>query len=256
MSRYKAGLYNLVGLVALIAVFWIIKTAFQMVAFRPLGNTENYLEAQLTADQPPALVAGSLAQPVSSSNFIDLAITAAPTASQIITSPLKSVTVDIWFLSKPMQFSAKKLFASRLERACTAGGQAIYYIEFTEEGLNQYLNYWFGNQVEKWRLRNAWLELKPGGIVINADIDLGVGWQRIGGVFQLEANERQFAFAGVDIGGQLYATPPAGPVADAIHQLEADGNRALRELLFVDAAGNLHIQRISINEHGAQITAY
>lgn len=256
MSRYKAGFSNLVGLVALIAIFWVIGTAFQMVAFRPMGNTGNYLEAGFAANQPPALVAGSLAQPVPTSNSTDLAVTAAPTASQIITSPLESVTVDIWFLSKPKQFPAKKLFASRLERACAAAGQPAYYIEFTEEGLNQYLDYWFGNQAKKWRLRNTWFDLKPGGIVINADIDWGVGWQRIGGVFQLEANGRQFVFVGVDIGGQLYAAPPAGPLADAIHQLEADGNRALRELLFVDAAGDLRIQHISINEYGAQIMAY
>ncbi|NOR82095.1 MAG: hypothetical protein GQ526_01220, partial [Ardenticatenales bacterium] len=78
----------------------------------------------------------------------------------------------------------------------------------------------------------------------------------VGAVLMLDASGRQFILAGVDIDGRFYNVPPEGPVADLTQQLESEGNRALRELVFLDAAGELRIRHINVSQDGAQILAY
>lgn len=218
----------------------ILWAALQAVAFQPRGETALYFENNIARAAP----LNSVWPPVTS----DRAYTP---------EPLTSVTVDIWFLDTPEAFSAETIFAERLERGYTDTGQLAYYIEFNEAGLDQYLNYWFGAWAqETLPLRNTRAALKPGGLIIYAEVNLGVRWQKVGAVFNLDESGRQFTLVGVDLDGQLLASPPSGPIAEGVRILEENGNRALRELTIIDPDGNLSIQQIVLTEDKAQIIAY
>ncbi len=234
--RNQSWLFNL--------CLWLIIASLliagiQSITFQPQGKTEAYFERQSNR---------RLAAPIEG-----LAIS--PTALDA-PQPLNSVEVDIWFLPAPRVFSAEHIFAKRLERGRTTGGQVAYFIEFDEAGLNQYLNYWFGAWAKQnTHLRNAYMDLKPGGVIVYGEVDLGTRWQRAGAVFSLDESGRQFVFAGVDMAGELLAAPPYGPLTEGIKALTENGNRALRELRFIDPEGDLYIQQIVLSDNTAQIAA-
>lgn len=215
---------------------WGITEVARRFGLQPRGQTDAYLSQFSASNQPvPMSDAGQLTD---------------DEAAQA----LDAVTIEIWFLDGPTTFYDDEIFAERLERSQTPEDGLVYLIEFDEAGVNQYLNYWFGGGIES-GLENVWFDLKPGGIVMYADVDLNGQWQRSGAVFHLDETQRQFVFDGVDIDGQLYAAPPYGPVAESFTLLEKSGNRALRELKFVDADGELYIEQIVLSEDGAVILA-
>lgn len=249
MSRNK----TLVGgcLAALFLLFCItaaaIAIALNIAGVRLSGRTESHL----TQTTPPPTIAWAtptLASPLTVVN------TPAPDAPQ----SLDEVQIDLSLLPQPRTYTADQVHAERLERGETADGQTAYYIEYDEAGFNSYMHTWLVNVNNRQadRLQNVWFDLKPGGIMIYADVDLVIGQQRMGALFTLDESGRQFVFQGVEIGGQLLSVAPAGEIANAVSQLEANANQALRDLTFLDATGPLTIQQITISEDRAQILAY
>jgi hypothetical protein len=248
-----------VGVVIVIAP---AAAALRLAGFRSEGSTDDFLKEQASVSRPT--IQWSAQSPSSA------ALTPTPGATRSVAGagpapvdvhsedgPLDTVLVDVWFLSQPMTFHASEVFAERLERGRTEEGQVAYYIEFDQEGVNTYLDYWFGAAIaQEERVQNAWIDLVPGGAVVYADVNLEVGWQHVGAAFMLDASGRQFILAGVDIDGRLYSTPPGGSIAELTDRLEAQGNRALNSLVFLDPAGQLTVQQISISEDRAQILAY
>jgi hypothetical protein len=241
--------------------------ALRLVGFRFEGKTDDQWDQQATAPLPsiqwpnePAPTPAPTATPAADSpsdGALPAPIAPPPAGPPPGPEPLSAVVVDIWFLSEPGTFYAREIHADRLERGQTQDGRVAYYVEFSEEGLNAYLRRWFAAYVEHAnRVRNAWVDLKPGGAVAYADVNLEVGWQRIGAILMLDASGRQLILAGVDVDGRFYSTPPGGRIAELAAELESVSNRALRELTFVDPAGRLTIQQISISEEGAQVLAY
>jgi hypothetical protein len=210
-----------------------LANAWPLLALRSNGQTSVYFEKQAALGARPAI--------------------AWPKANQ----SLDSVDITIWFLPTQETFYAQDIFAKRLERGQTADGQVAYFIDFDEASLTQYLNYWFANWAARYvNFRNAQVALKPSGLIIYGDVDLGTHWQRVGAVFNLDESGRQFNFVGVDIDGQLMSIPPAGPIATAAMALTVNGNRALQDLKFIDPAGTLSIQQIVLTEDGAQIVVH
>jgi hypothetical protein len=96
--------------------------------------------------------------------------------------------------------------ASDLVTGSSESGQPIARASFTEaqllaicaqqsmicrEGNNQY--------------RSVALDLRPGGAVVYADVNVGgLAWQRVGVVFQLDNTRTVLRVAGVDVNGGLY----------------------------------------------------
>jgi hypothetical protein len=248
-----------VGIVLVIAPAAV---ALRLAGFRSEGSTDDYLSEQASV-APPTIrwPAGSapLAPLTPTPNAASPADGASspPATAGPLPEPLDELLVDVWFLSGPTTFYAADIHAERLERGRVEDSKLAYYIEFDQVGINACLSHWFGVYVaQEERVRNAWIDLQPGGAVVYADVNLELGWQRAGAVFMLDASGRQLVLVGVDIDGRLYSTPPAGSIADLVAQLEAETNRALRELIFLDSAGQLAIQRISISQDRVQILAY
>ncbi|MCA9905518.1 MAG: hypothetical protein KC547_16795 [Anaerolineae bacterium] len=91
------------------------------------------------------------------------------------------------------------------------------------------------------RFQNVSIDLRPGGAIVYADVtvpELGSVSQRVGAVMRVDASGRQIEFAGVDIGGTLYAAAP-GNLSSQIAEYEQAANNALQELI-VQAGGSLY----------------
>jgi hypothetical protein len=265
MSRRKWAFTGCAVLVVLMVGIVLVATpaaiALRLAGFRSKGRTGDFLDERASAVPPTIQWSGQAAALPTPTAPADgsAPAPAAPAGSggPSDVGPLDRVVVDIWFLSQPTAFSAGDTFARRLERGRIEDGALAYYIEFDQAGINTYLNCWFGGYVaQEPRVRNVWLDLKPGGAIVYAEVDLEVGWQGVGAVFMLDASGRQLILAGVDMDGRLYSTPPEGQVASLVARLESESNRALRELAFVDPAGRLTVQRISLGEDLVQILAY
>jgi hypothetical protein len=265
MSRRRWALTGCAVLVVLLVGIVLVGTpaaiALRLAGFRSEGRTDDFLSERASAVPPTIQWSDQPAPPPTPTAAADGAApaSAAPAGSAAASGsgPLDPVVVDIWFLSQPAAFSRSDTFARRLERGRTDDGALAYYIEFDQAGINTYLNTWFGGYVaQEPRVRNVWLDLKPGGAIVYAEVNLEVGWQGVGAVFMLDASGRQLILAGVDMDGRLYSTPPDGQIASLVAQLESESNRALRELTFVDPAGRLTVRRISLGEDLVQILAY
>lgn len=233
--------------------------ALRLAGFRAEGITDDYLA---NAAARPAIVWQALAgtpTPVGTPSGAGEEYSTGDVLSSVQDAPqtLDSVTVDVWFLDQPYVFYPQEIFTKQLERGVNENGDLAYYIAFNQEGINTYLNYWFSDAIQsEARIKDAWLDLRPGGAVLYADVDLEVGWQRAGAVFMLDSSGTQLILAGVDIAGQLYSTPPEGRIADLAGQLEIEVNKALSSLTFIDTAGELTIQTIQISDDEVQVLAY
>lgn len=90
------------------------------------------------------------------------------------------------------------------------------------------------------RYRDVNIDLRPGGAVVYAEVDLGVVWQRVGIVLQLGMDRTRFESPGVDIAGSVYpldALPPAAAGASGtVNEIVTLANDVLRQLA-VNAAG-------------------
>jgi hypothetical protein len=85
-------------------------------------------------------------------------------------------------------------------------------------------------------VRNASFDLRPGGVVVNADLYVPQlnAWQRVGVVMTFSG--RQVRVSGVDMNGQLYTAPP-GEIGSRINDIEAEANRLLTQIQ-VSAGGS------------------
>lgn len=175
---------------------------------------------------------------------------------------LPGTTITIWFLDGPRFFPADTTFAREMSRGQTEDGKLAYYIAFDEAGFNRYLTYWFlppGDELNQSLegLRDPRVDLTPGGLVLNADVNVGGVWKRAGLVYTLDENAPQLHFIGIEFDGQLIGAVPGSFLDDRVGKaLERVANRALRELTFIDGTGaHLTINRIAIDEDQAVVLA-
>ncbi|MBC7811838.1 MAG: hypothetical protein H7175_11860 [Burkholderiales bacterium] len=90
------------------------------------------------------------------------------------------------------------------------------------------------------QFRVSQFDLRPGGVVAygEAYVPQLNRWQALGVVMQLE-NSRQFRVVGIDINGQLFATPPDPNIQQLVAQAEQVGNDTLTQLA-ISAGGTTY----------------
>lgn len=126
----------------------------------------------------------------------------------------------------------------------SVSGESLAVAAFTEAGLNelcrQRSTICSPNSNDP-RLRNARIDLRPGGAVVYADVSipqLGGIEQTAGVVLRWDAAARRAVFAGVDLNGTLYGSPPQG-LGDTINEIEQRTNDLIQQLS-VDAGGGVY----------------
>jgi len=132
-----------------------------------------------------------------------------------------------------------------------AGGAPLATASFTEPSLlalcNQRSTVCSGSDG---RYRNAGIDLRSGGAIIYADVNIGSGlWQRVGVVLRLDASRTRFDLVGVDIEDVLYdpASAPGG-IGDSVDEIEATGNDVLRQVALETGGQNYALSEVIIDD--------
>ncbi len=131
----------------------------------------------------------------------------------------------------------------------TGGGQAAV-VEFSE---SQLMNLCYERSTVctggNGQIRNAQLDLRPGGGVVYADVylrDVGL-WQNVGAVFRLDSSGRQLEIVGVDVGGTLYSLP-ANALGEQVRQALDEGNALLNEAVLEAGGGQYRLADVQITD--------
>ncbi|MDX1993094.1 MAG: hypothetical protein SF029_11925 [bacterium] len=133
----------------------------------------------------------------------------------------------------------------------TNAGTPIARASFTEAGLlqicNQRSTVCSGTDG---RFRNASIDLRPGGAVVYADVNLTSGfWQRIGVVLQLDGSRTRFSVVGVDIDGVLYNPASApGEIGGSIDEIERTGNDILQQVALETGGQSYTLTEVIIDD--------
>lgn len=86
------------------------------------------------------------------------------------------------------------------------------------------------------RYRRLAVDLQPGGLVLSADVDLGIRWQRMGLLLLHDEDSVSLSPAGILLEDELYAIPESGALA---RMLLPTGRRAQRALYALTIVGPL-----------------
>ena len=232
-QQTKIALWGCGGILGACALILIIvgpvALALSLFGFRSLGDTDQYIETIAATPQPTldwmslqsgqALgTVGSLPQPL---------VAVMPQT----VAPLAQVRVQIQGQTAVVDTSAAH--AERVEQGQTSTGQTTYYAEYTEAGANaladDLLTQYAPPELRD-QLRNPEIEFRPRVVVLRAEASLPpLGWQPTAVILLFNEAGTQFTVSGVEVAGQLFATPPSGPIAEWVALLLTEGNKALRE---------------------------
>jgi hypothetical protein len=177
--------------------------------------------------------------------------------------PLPGTTITVWFLKGPRFFSADTIFADDLSRGRTQDGELAYHIQFSEEGFNQYMSYWFFPSDEDLKpivegIRDPHIDLTPGGLTLYADVKIGDAWKPAGLLYELDENATLLKFRALQIDGTAVTTLPDSFLdKDVGGTIERLANHALSDLAFIDdqTGEHLSIHQIYIDDDKAEVLA-
>lgn len=113
-------------------------------------------------------------------------------------------------------------------------GTTTYLLTIDEESLNRLI--WellFPQSQEKGRYRDSTIDLQPGGLVLYADVHLGIRWQRAGLLLTQDQGALTLSPAGVVVDGNLYAMPEPGSLAQLLLPDVRPARRAVEDLVIV-----------------------
>ncbi len=98
--------------------------------------------------------------------------------------------------------------------------------------------------------RNVAVDLRPGGAVVYADVNVGgLAWQRVGVVFQLDNTRTALRVAGIDVNGGLYdySTLPA-ELAARVDEIDRLTNDVLRQMAIQAGGERYTLSEIIIDD--------
>jgi len=206
--------------------------ALRAGGFESLGDTEQVVE-QMAAESAVVAAAPAITgnQNVSSALIVD----AGPLGRRSLTTNSPSVAIQI---------------------GQSAGGTALMQASVNEDDLldlcKQYSPYCQANGTP---LRNATVDLRPGGLIIRGEFlvpTLNI-WQRAGVVIRLRDGSNRVEVTGVDLDGQLFAAPPDG-FGELVVEMEQTANQVLQQLTVQAEGQSFRLDNIFIDDATATMT--
>jgi hypothetical protein len=180
-------------------------------------------------------------------------------ASEALNStPLPDMMVVIWFLPEPTYVAADQLSAQEVLQGTNEDGALTYYISYTEGGFNAYIYYWYTQLVQPQipELTNPYVDVRPGAMMIYADVLMGEALMRVGMLYELDEKGTQVQFRGVELDGQLILAEDGSFLDEQGLLVENLANRALSELVFLDPSGKeLAISQLSLGDDSVEVLA-
>ena len=116
-------------------------------------------------------------------------------------------------------------------------GETTYLLTISEDALNGLVEeHILPEAREDTHYDNVALDLQPGGLIVYADVDLGIRRQRVGLLLLQDEGTSSLSTAGVVLDGELHAAPESGSVA---RWLLPTGRQAERVLYGLTVVGPL-----------------
>lgn len=218
------GLIGLMGCLIVSGVglllFWpvIAGVGLQAVGFAPQGDINTVLEQ--AAPAPTVVVQNPVSPPqavVNLGSYGTQTLDTASTANVVIGSSESGAPVAV------VSYTEAQLMALCVQRSpeCANGND---------------------------QFRNTRIDLRPGGAVIYADVNLGGMWQTVGGVLQFDAASRRLDVAGVELGGLVYSAPPSSEITSLISRFETTANDLIQQLSLQAGGAQYRLDTIQFDE--------
>jgi len=167
-----------------------------------------------------------------------------------------SVEVTLPDVAEPLTVLPDEHGASVIGDASTPG-KTVYLLTVDEAGLNQFVSREIlPNRTGGDRYRDLTIDLQPGGLVLYADVDLGLRRQRMGLVLLHQEESQTLSPAGVVLDGELYELPEGTSPARALLPVGRQTRRALWGLTIVGPLpGEAHVQAVQFHPDRLQVLA-
>lgn len=204
---------------------------------------------------------------------VEMALSAAPAGVQEVPTgdplgaPVESVVVVCpgccSRCDTPWTRSSEELHVLELTGRADANGRPEYRFVFDEEGFNRFFEDWLAPWLPRvWDTpcRNVRIDLREGGMVVHADVDLDAGeteprdsahdrWQRVGAVVSPDTAGSRLVPLGLSIGEAFYDLPETGPLATAASEVETLVDETMDRLAIVGPLdGEAYVTEIAIAE--------
>ncbi len=136
------------------------------------------------------------------------------------------------YLPQPLNLTPADLGAGAITGDATTPGVSAYTLALDEAALNDALRRHFLPDDGSDRYRDLWIDLQPGGLILYADVNLGLSWQRMG-LLLLQEGETSLTPTGLVLDEELYGLPDEGFLAQAVPRVQSTTEQALEALTLV-----------------------
>ncbi len=158
-------------------------------------------------------------------------------------------------LAEPLNLTPTDLEGLEIIGETTTPGVSTYLLTLDEASLNEFLRRWFlPDGAINDRFRDLWVDLQPGGLILYADVNVGLRWQRMGLLlFQMET---ALIPTGLVLDKDIYALPDAGFLAQVIPSVQSISEQALEDLTLVGPLpGEANVSQVQFRPDRLQILA-
>ena len=167
---------------------------------------------------------------------------------------------QIDFLLPPHVRDPEPLAASDLGSASFAGeeatpGSSNYLLVLDQVALNTFVNRWLLSENSgRASYREVWVDLQPGGLILFADVNLGLRWQRAGLLFVQDGATLQATR--LILGDESFALPGSGILSGRVASTAVQPQRFIEDLVVTGPlAGEARIQDLRIHPDRIEVHA-
>jgi hypothetical protein len=157
-------------------------------------------------------------------------------------------------ISDPLTLTPAELGGAIVGDA-SAPGTTVYLLTIDEAGLNQLVRRRIlSEEVEGGRYHNLQIDLQPGGLVVYADVELGLRRKRMGLLLLQDSGGATLSPAGVVLNQALYTLPEEGSLARALLPAGREIQRAFRVLTLVGPLpGEARVETVRFHHDRIQV---
>jgi len=167
---------------------------------------------------------------------------------------------QIEFLLPPSVRDPEALAASDLGTASFAGEQATpgssnYLLVLDQVALNSFVDRWLLNDnTERASYRDVWVDLQSGGLILFADVKLGLRWQRAGLLFVQDGITLRATR--LVLGDESFALPESGILSSRVASAAVQPQRLIDDLVLTGPlVGEARVRDLRIHPDRIEIHA-
>jgi uncharacterized protein YigE (DUF2233 family) len=167
---------------------------------------------------------------------------------------------QVVFLLPPTVRDLEALAASDLGAASFAGEQATpgvsnYLLVLDQAALNSFVDRWLLKEnAERASYRDVWVDLQPGGLIVFADVNLGLRWQRAGLLFVQDGISLRATR--LVLGDESFALPESGVLSGRVASAAVQPQRLIEDLVLAGPLpGEARIKDLRIHPDRIEVHA-